>query len=786
MSRATSGTRLSGWVMSCLIWTACIPTTMLVDVPARSGSDPNLPGNFIAGAHKVDITPIPGVPLGGYSIDGKVSRGFWTRLYARTLYLRDANGTPLVLISTDLGAIPGGLGDEVTRLLHDSEYGLPWIGREHLVLAATHTHHGPGNFYTSALFNSMISPWTGLDRALFDFLARRIAFSVKKAWETAKDADLLTTDASALEVSKVWKLDNFFRNRSLPAFLLNPRAPSLLDPDVSSTCPPGPHDSDPLELPDGRACKAVRPRVELLAVRRPGSTTFLGVAAFVPVHPTVLPSRLEVYSSDLFGVADARLEKSPTCTKLGTDSVVAFFNGAEGDVSPTWTARNHDEVVDLGDRLATKVCDLLGQVKAVNTNIHFRFARVALGSQSFEEVGGFLDSNGTLGAQARTTVEAGATGAPAVGGAEDGRSTLYKLLGFREGKTLVARAEQGPKSEPGQVEAMGLNLNLLSTMRWTSPPPGLAPIGVYAIGDTAPNVVIVALPGEFTTQMGERVRKAVWDAIPTAMARPAKAEHVLLIGLANEYVGYLATPEEFDAQHYEGAMTLYGPASGPLLAQRLADLARLADDEPKLATPWSYTYLPGPETTEAFQPKKVGSAPYFKDDGIADLVARNTAMGSEVRRDLPVYCWRDSMPRLENVAGTPCKRSNPEVSVESTATGGSTWTRVDHASGIELVSLVTGVGKAATGSYHTDWCAVWLGAPDHLESVRTKDFIFRVKSLDGVDPSSARFPLIDSEPDTWADQRFLQHPEDPLDPTFPSFPFSSLPMTGQCTVPEPS
>ena len=785
MRRATRRTRLAWWAMSCLIWTACLPTTMLVDVPPRSGVDPKLPGKFIAGAHKVDITPIPGVPLGGYSIDGKVSRGFWTRLYARALYLRDAKGTPLVLISTDLGAIPGGLGDEVARLLHD-EYHLTWISREHVVLAATHTHHGPGNFYTSAMFNSMISPWTGLDPALFHFLAGRIAFSVWKAWDAAQEAELLTTDASALEVSKAWNLDSFFRNRSLPAFLLNPRAPSLLDPDVSSNCPPGPNDSDALAPPDGRACKAVRPRVELLAVRPTGTTTFLGVAAFVPVHPTVLPSRLEIYSSDLFGVADARLEQSPACTELGTDPVVAFFNGAEGDVSPTWTARNHDEVVDLGGRLATKVCDLLSQMKTVNPTIHFRFERVALENQSFQEVGGFLDSNGTPGTQTRTTTKAGAAGAPSVGGAEDGRSTLYRFLGYREGKTRVVRAEQGPKSEPGQVEAMGIDLNLLSMMRWTSPPPSLAPIGVYEIGDIAPNVVIVALPGEFTTQMGERVRKAVWDAIPTSMARPAQAKHVLLIGLANEYIGYFATPEEYDAQHYEGAMTLYGPNSGPFLAHRLAALARLAVDEPSLPTSWSYAYLPGSATTENFEPKKVGSAPYFKDDGIADLITRNTATGSEVRRDLPVYCWRDAMPRLEDVAGSPCKRSNPEVSVESKAAGDMIWKRVDAAGGLEIVSVVTGVGKDATGTYHTDWCAVWLGAPDHLESVHTTDFRFSVKSLDDLAPPSASFSLIDSEPDGWADQRFLQHPAVPLDPSFPIFSFPFLPMPDQCSVPAPS
>jgi hypothetical protein len=143
------------------------------------------------------------------------------------------------------------------------------------------------------------------------------------------------------------------------------------------------------------------------------------------------------------------------------------------------------------------------------------------------------------------------------------------------------------------------------------------------------------------------------------------------------------------------------------------------------------------------------------------------------------------VPRLQNL-GSYCKLSNPEVSVESKLSSETIWKRVDNASGLELVTAVTGVGRDATGTYHTDWCAVWLGAPDHLESVHTRDFIFKVKSLDGGDPSSKVFSLLDSEPDGWADQRFLQHPADPLDPTFPLFSFPFLPMNDQCTVPEPS
>ena len=178
-------TRLLGFgviVASSLALSGCLPLT--IAVPERTDdSDQNPASVFIAGVGKSDITPIPGVALGSYSIDGKMSRGFWTRLHARALYLRGETGTPLILVSADLGAIPGGLGDEVTRRLHETAPALTWISREHLLLAATHTHHGPGNFYTTEMYNGLVSPRPFFDDALFRFLARRIADAIVLAYQ---------------------------------------------------------------------------------------------------------------------------------------------------------------------------------------------------------------------------------------------------------------------------------------------------------------------------------------------------------------------------------------------------------------------------------------------------------------------------------------------------------------------------------------------------------------------------------------------------------------------------
>jgi neutral ceramidase len=787
---------IAGLALLCVVWTAC--KTLTIAVPASSGNDPRDPGVFIAGADKVDITPIPGLPIGGHSLQGKASRGFWTRLYARALYLRDANGTPLVLVSADLGAIPGGLGDEVTRLLHE-KYGLTWIGREHLLLSATHTHHGPGNFYTDKMWNDNISPWTGFDEALFHFLAGRIALAVERARDAAQPSRLLATDPDASQAQTSWKLKNFARNRSLPAFLLNPRAPQRLDADAAG-CVLERDDSDtPWYEPDPRACTAIRPQVELLAIQHTGSSKFIGVAAFLAVHATVLPARLEVYSSDLFGVADARLEQQVRCDALKDGSVVAFFNGAEGDVSPTWRWRHRDEAQRLGKTLADKVCELLKlmdpETDAVNTAIDVHFDDgVELAGQTFTEKGAVLDADGGVADLDRSTTEKAMPGAAVAGGAEDGRSPLYKFLGHREGKTRVARREHGPKSPIGQIEALGIEANPLKSTLWNSPPPDVAPLAVYQIGATAPDVVIVAVPGELTTQMGRRVRRAVWNSLDPA-DRPKSAERILIAGLANEYIGYLTTPEEYDAQHYEGAMTLYGPASGPYLAHELAQLTQAgtgACSDP----PCSRCYQPGGR--KKYGPRYIWGASYLEDDGLADLL--HDPVKNVPRRDHPIFCWRDALPRLEEVVpASSCDRSNPEVTVQMRTAADPAWKGVGGNAGVEagvdLITAVTDVGKDDLGTYHTDWCAIWLGAPAFFEPTPTREFRFHVRPLVGSDRDSAVFHLVDVDPDGsgvevpdgWLEARFLQQPAEPLEPDFPVVPLLGLPldlpMAGQCTVP---
>lgn len=68
--------------------------------------------------------------------------------------------------------------------------------------------------------------------------------------------------------------------------------------------------------------------------------------------------------------------------------------------------------------------------------------------------------------------------------------------------------------------------------------------------------MITAVPGEFTTMAGRRLRNKVRAV---AAATGGKDVDVILAGLSNLYSSYITTPEEYQAQRYEAASTIFGP-----------------------------------------------------------------------------------------------------------------------------------------------------------------------------------------------------------------------------------
>lgn len=534
------------------------PTSSIAESPAPTDNA------LLAGAAKIDITPMPGLPLGGHSIEGGIGYGVWTRLWARAIYLEDQRGEPLVLVAADLWSIPAGLADAVITRLHD-HHQLTHIGRRQLLLAATHTHHSPANFSSSVLYNRAASTMMGFDPDLHDFLVRRIAQAIASAATGKLPARLSVATAAVASVA---------RNRSTAPFAQNPEAPLLLAANAElPTCPEAPVDAD---TPDIDPCRAIDPTLTTVRVDdldgRP-----LAVAAFFAVHATSMVNATDAYNGDLFAVATARAEAALADARgdLG-DPVVALFNGPEGDVSPNWVTQGRADAVALGDRLGAAIVDAAalthaectrGHGREIAGEIENRFARIPLADQPVSSP-----------PNARTAARA-LPGKSILGGAEDGRTRFFKRL--PEGQTVERSRRDGQGSKrPAIAPAVYALVFPSATI------PSEAPLSVHRVGP----LTIAGLPGEFTTIMGMRIRSALAARLPDGDPRP------VLVGLAGEYLSYFVTPQEYALQHYEGASTMWGQFAGVLIQDRLA---ALLDAELEAGPP--ATYQPGMQRRFALQ-----------------------------------------------------------------------------------------------------------------------------------------------------------------------------------------
>src|SRR5205823_5283376 len=132
---------------------------------------------------------------------------------------------------------------------------------------------------------------------------------------------------------------------------------------------------------------------------------------------------------------------------------------------------------------------------------------------------------------------------------------------------------------------------------------GAVPQAVPLMAARIDDGLVVTIPGEMTVGMGSRVRTDVLRAAAGSGVRFA-----VISGLANEYLQYFTTPEEYEAQHYEGGSTLYGKFSSVFLERRLVDLVRSL--VAGMAAPAAYAFDPrnGVSATAAPFPSGASSA----------------------------------------------------------------------------------------------------------------------------------------------------------------------------------
>jgi len=636
---------------------------------------------------------MPGYPMGGYAIAGYISRGVWMRLNARAVCFEDPDGKSLAMVSADLWAIPAGLADRVADLVA-RKHGIRQLAREQIILAATHTHNGPGNFSSSKLYNQMASPEGGFDGDLFNFLACRIAGAIAEAWNERRPAVLRYSEAPVAGVG---------RNRSIEPFLANGNdALALIEENRSL-----PIRQTSFPVGDDDVYRAIDQKMKVIHVQTSGSNpSTLCVLAFYAVHPTVMNTTTEVYNSDIFGVATSLVESSLTGSAGGSiDPVVAIFNGPEGDVSANWLRRDREDAIEVGTIMAGGIRKLIETPgENITGQIDFNFGWTCL-----KELAEPLSGASTLcGAEADWA--------------------FFRDAGFYEGMTQPdphrQMKGQGAKRLPLEDDVRS---NTLKTMYpWivekVLDPPQRVPLGVYRIG----TVVIGTLPGEFTTTLGCRIRNAMASASPSA-------RHVLLVGLANEYLSYFTTEEEYALQHYEGASTMYGPRAGMLVCDELAALAAELGKSGLREKQTKYRYSTGSGKRFGVQQFDLIShqerlkANHYNLASV--LMDRTTGMPVT---DYPRFVWIDGNPSWSDDPDRQ-KPVMPSVAVE--VRNGAGWSPLtidgipENDEGLDFVTTIV-----ASFAGNTRWTTIWMtpAAVKDDPALSRSEFRFVVRGTNGT------------------------------------------------------
>ena len=475
---------------------------------------------LLAGAAEVDITPPPGVPKAGYSRNAHTGTGFRTRLRARILHLRSGD-TSLAIVQCDLLGGSAVVHHLVARAVADRT-DVPLAG---LMIGATHTHGGPGQFLGTRFYNRFASNKTGFDAAWTQQLCERIADGVVEAVETRCPARL------AVGSTEVWGLT---RNRSLAPHVRN------LSVDDDRTAPQ-------------RAYVSVNPQLHLIRVdtaAEDGGYEPLAATVVFSVHGTGVPMQSEEYNADLWAYLVDELAQQ-IARGHGQRPVVGAIEGTHADVAPALHpgTAGHLEAQRVGRGIGAEAAALYERLEKELTD------RVELAA-GLREVD--LDRSRSIGPV--TLPKRPAVGAALLAGAYENETPVVRHIPpFKAGS--AKRRGRGAQGAKWVVGGPFQRLVLPS-----SGFPRVLPVQVIRLGRAA----LVGLPFELTVETGRRIAAAVTD-----QAGSRGVEQVIVSSVANEYAGYCATPEEYDLQHYEGGHTLYGPQTQPFFA---AHVARLTEE----------------------------------------------------------------------------------------------------------------------------------------------------------------------------------------------------------------
>ena len=475
---------------------------------------------LLAGAAEVDITPPPGLPKAGYSKNAHTGTGFRTRLRARVLHLR-AGRSSIALVACDLLGGSSVLQHLVAEAVAERT-DIPLAG---LMIGATHTHAGPGQFLGTDFYNRFASNKAGFDPVWTQYLVDRIAGAVIEAHDTRAPA------VAAVGSREVWGLT---RNRSLEPHVTNENI--------------GDRRTDPQ-----RKWVAVNPRLHLVRADRlgPDGPEPLGALAVFSVHGTGVPQHSDDYNADLWAYVCGELSHGIEA-RSGRRAVVGAVEGTHADVAPALRPglAGHLDAKRVGRGIGAEAAELWDDLSGdLSSTIDL--------AAGFREV----DLDRASSFEGATLTRRAAVGAALVAGAvENLTPVIGKIPPFAPGHPKPARPGD-PHAQKWVIGSRWLQPLILPSNAF----PRVLPLQLLQIA----GATIAGLPFEITVETGRRLAAAVAEGLGDG----ASADDVIVSSVANEYSGYVTTPEEYTRQYYEGGHTIYGPATQPFLAAHLRSLA---------------------------------------------------------------------------------------------------------------------------------------------------------------------------------------------------------------------
>ncbi len=648
----------------------------VVVLPASAHASPPIQ----AGVGRADITPPTGYALGGWTRADRIGTGVQSRLTASVLVLKSGH-RKVALVSADLFASPGGLIAEAAKRAGHG------FSQKNVLVGATHTHSGPSKFANFKTLNTLApsietvtDPLTYVsffnpepaDPQLYTFLVERIAIAIRRANRDVGPAAVGWGTKKLLGVTD---------NRSLEAHLANHGV--ILEPGEGEVA----------DDPDGYE-HTIDPEVSVLRVDRldaDGRRMPLGAFSTFADHGTVNNAEYQVYTQDHFGPAirffEARMRRAGRVPK--SEPVInVFANADEGDQTAAFDGRGPVAAERVGRAEGKAMFSAwlqAGRGLSATPKLDLRWTRTCFCGQQTSD-GRVADSP--------------VAGIPFLTGSEENRGPLFDV-------THVS-FEGMRSATPGYGEAQGHKHGIPFATSKDSYPSAV-PLFVLRIADR----LLITEPGEASVEAGRRARAAVMAA-----AKGMGIKGVTLMGLTNEFIQYLVTPEEYDRQHYEGGSTIYGPATGAAVSDSLVELTERMRDGKRAPKPYP------------FDPRNgvvANGRPFGDGSAVASITTQPVAVPPGAQA---VFKWQGGPSGLD-------KRLDKRfIAIERRTRKG--WRRVADDLGLSIVW--TG---DAEGNYNVHWQVPRAAKPGRYR-IRVYANLYRLQSAPfRVDPAA---PATDTDP----------------------------------------